>query len=349
MEMRKVIAFGKNSFVLTLPHDFVERRKVKKGDLVLLEENKGGLSISLSPTKPHDEERSITIQAEGKAAERVRTELVSAYLNNYDPILIISPSLHSISKEVIGFIHSLAGLEVLEQTYSKIVAKSLLNDQEISLKALIRRMDILTQSMIEDAIRCVELLAEKKTKDLVELSQNIKERDEDVNRLYFLAYRVVKGALRNPSVASRIDTTPGRLHRDYGIVLRIETVADQAKGISEDLQHIILDEKGRKELATLFSLVFQKFQETMKSYYTGNKEIGYSIEIMNDKVYGELDAFYRGYAQWLLGKKRHGGNVDETVGICVAAARIVDGLKLMARQTRNLARVIYSFEEDKGV
>ncbi len=347
MEMRKVIAFGKNSFVLTLPHDFVEKRKVKKGDLVLLEENKDGLTISLSPTKPRDEGRSITILAEGKAASQVRTELVSAYLNNYDPIIIISPSLHLISKEVIASIHGLAGLEVLEQTSSKVVAKSLLNDQEISLKALIRRMDILTQSMIEDAIKCIKLLADGKEKELFELANNIKERDEDVNRLYFLAYRVVKGALRNPSIANRIDTTPSRLHRDYGLVLRIETVADQAKGIAEDLQYIILEEKGKQELARIFSLVFQRFQETMKSYYTANKEIGYTIELLNDKMYDELDAFYRGYAEWLLGRKKR-GTLDETVGICVAAARIVDGLKLMARQTRNLARVVYSFEEDKN-
>ncbi len=38
MEYRKLISFGKNSFVISLPKAWVRHSKLKKGDLIYVEE-----------------------------------------------------------------------------------------------------------------------------------------------------------------------------------------------------------------------------------------------------------------------------------------------------------------------
>ena len=38
MEFRKLISFGKTSFVMSLPKGWVVKNKLKKGDLIALEE-----------------------------------------------------------------------------------------------------------------------------------------------------------------------------------------------------------------------------------------------------------------------------------------------------------------------
>ena len=46
MDYRKIISFGKTSFVMSIPKSWVIKNGLKKGDLVSLEENEGNLIMS---------------------------------------------------------------------------------------------------------------------------------------------------------------------------------------------------------------------------------------------------------------------------------------------------------------
>ena len=52
MEFRKLIAFGKTSFVMSIPKAWVVKNNLKKGDLLSLEEDKDHLIISMNKNNP---------------------------------------------------------------------------------------------------------------------------------------------------------------------------------------------------------------------------------------------------------------------------------------------------------
>ncbi|MBI2138155.1 AbrB/MazE/SpoVT family DNA-binding domain-containing protein, partial [Candidatus Woesearchaeota archaeon] len=135
--MRKVISFGKNSHIITLPKEWVVKNKVSQGDVVSLKDNGDGLIVQahLQPVK--SPEKYLTINVDGKGLKKIKAEIFSAYLCNASTMEIIGNGLSTLAEEIKGIIHSLAGLEVLEQTSTKLVAKDLINVQEISLKATI--------------------------------------------------------------------------------------------------------------------------------------------------------------------------------------------------------------------
>ncbi|MDO8656313.1 MAG: AbrB/MazE/SpoVT family DNA-binding domain-containing protein, partial [Nanoarchaeota archaeon] len=64
MEYRKLISFGKSSFVVSLPKSWVIQNKLKKGDLIYMEENEGTLILG---AKEHEstEDKSTIILTDG--------------------------------------------------------------------------------------------------------------------------------------------------------------------------------------------------------------------------------------------------------------------------------------------
>ncbi|MBI2139876.1 phosphate uptake regulator PhoU [Candidatus Woesearchaeota archaeon] len=345
MLVRKVINFGKNSHIITLPKSWVEKNNIQKGDVLSLHEQDQGLLISAAGAVNARNDRSITVSADGKELSRIKLEIYSAYLNNYNIIEVIGKDISSLAQGIKGIIHGLAGLEVLEQTSTKVVAKDLLNLQEISIKAIIRRMDIITKSMIEDTLHCLKDCecyddADAQCKSLHE---NIGSRDKDINRLYYLAYRVIYGALRDSQAAAQLKAAPLQLQQDYLIIVRLERIADQMKGIAADLPRSNITGQSRKELTALQQALFDRYSDTMKAYYTNNKETAFTIEVSNASVIEKLENFLTNHTGRCIGKKGKQSPSALTYS-CMGAARIIDGMKIMAKYTSYLARVIISMD-----
>jgi len=127
MEYRKVISFGGNSHVISLPKKWLDANSLKKGDLIALEENRGEIILSSSTHSGKKEPKSIEISAENKNVDLLKAEIVAAYLNNYDTIEIFSDNLKAKVLEIKSIVRNLAGLEIMLHTTKRIVAKDLLN------------------------------------------------------------------------------------------------------------------------------------------------------------------------------------------------------------------------------
>ena len=112
-----------------------------------------------------------------------------------DTPLIRAEKLEENSKEISVILNTLIGLELIEQNPTKIVAKVLLDSKEISLSALIRRIDVILRSMIDDV--------DKNESDY----ENIRERDKEVNKLTFLVKRVIKAAIIDSELAKTLTVT----------------------------------------------------------------------------------------------------------------------------------------------
>tara|TARA_Y100000310_G_scaffold339260_1_gene431403 strand:+ start:166 stop:1215 length:1050 start_codon:yes stop_codon:yes gene_type:complete len=336
MEPRKVIGFGKNSLAITLPKSWSTKQKIQKGDTVDVDQNDNTLIIAPMHTQAPKEVKTITIDAEKKSHEMIKALIFTAYLQNYSVIRIVSKSIISDARSIITELLSLSGIEILEQTAYKIIAKDLMDINEVSIKTIVRRIDIITRSMLEDTLTCLSLEGKNQEPEQRELVTSIDNRDNDVNRLHFLAYRVVRGAMENPAYQTKIGMNPVELQDHRSLTIRIERIADQAKGIAKDLLNILLVGKPKRILCELFQVIQQRYLDAMKSYFTTNKKIALEIEVSTRKLITELDKGFETYINQSLKSEKEQIKPQSFM----IESRIVDSMKIMTRETRNVARIV---------
>ena len=193
MEYRRLISFGKSSFVVSLPKEWIGQNSLKKGDLVYLQESGPNLLLSKKDGDEKVEEREKIIYVDGKSAYTISREVCSTYIQNYPRIVLRGKEIKNKVKELQGIVQSLIALEIMEQTSDTIIAKDFLNMDSVSVEELIRKMDLVTRTMMKEAQQMFD----------EDNYESLNERDQDVNRLYFLLYRSILYNLRNPMKALR--------------------------------------------------------------------------------------------------------------------------------------------------
>jgi len=333
MNMRKLISFGKNSYIVSLPKQWVEKNKMKKGDLISIDENKEGLMLKIHNKEIKKEEpRRIIINAENKSMVQLNTEIVSAYLDNYHIIEVISKDLKTNAPVIRDMLHGLSGLEIINQSSQRIVAKDLINVNEISIKTLIRRMDNITRSMIKDTAECF---------NGTDHSDSLGHIDEEVNRLHFLTSRVIRSGLKDVRIANSLGANALKLHSDHTVITKIERIADNAKRICRYLNDTKLSQKWAVELNEIFEGINQNYLDVMKAYYTDDQGIALRVEETNKGKVMACDDFFNRHNH--KGLKFENGNKKGVCDFrlaCGATAKIIENMKEMVSGVKYIARTI---------
>ncbi len=263
MEYRKLIKFGKSSFVVSIPTAWLKNNSVKKGDHLYLDERADELVLSTNK-KPEREPKSYFIESKDKSIDFLKNEIILSYLNNYD-IIEIRGELKENLQKVRTIISNLSGLEIIELTSNRLVAKDLLNLSEIDVKTIIRRMDIIIRAMLEDSLT-----------SSVDNYDSIFERDHDINRLYYLGMRVVRSAVLDPKTAKRLKMNNIELLNSWSILRNLELIGDHTKRAARHLRNVS-NRASQSEIKSTFGNIQKSYLEVMKSYHTSNNELAYKI------------------------------------------------------------------------
>ena len=330
IDVRKLISFGKGSYIVSMPKSWIEKNNLKKGDLISVSDDGFELVLSASSDEKKQEARDIGIDAKGKNMELLKAEIVSSYLNGYDSISILFESNSKEAPKIRDIIRNLSGLEIMEQTSTRIVAKNLININEISIKNIIRRIDIITRAMMEDSILCCRGQS---------TYESIHHRDADVNRLYYLGYRVIKNAMKNPRVAKSLGMEPWQLHSDTLIILRLEKIADRQKRIARYLCSAQLERETLDELDKIHTDISEAYNNVMKSYYNQDKQIAFQIEVTHKDRAMSCNKFLESYTHSHTNLKSKSASSN-----LAAAAKIIENLKATAAEIRNIARTVICYE-----
>ncbi|MBI2208635.1 hypothetical protein HYU50_04000 [Candidatus Woesearchaeota archaeon] len=256
-----------------MPKSWVEKHSLKKGDVIGIDEGTDRLVFYAGEKEAEKEEKSISINVDGKSLAIIKAEIVTAYLNNYHTIEIFSSTLHDDAPVIKGILRNLSGMEIIEQTGSRIVAKDLIDISSISIQSIIRRMDTITRSMIYDNLMCMQEKCDPRS---------ILHRDVDVNRLYYLGFRVIKNAMHNPMLTSKLKTNPWKLHSDKMIMIRVEEIADRQKRVCRLFAEAGFKGKMLEEFQKMNEEIKERYDNAMKAYYTNDKKIAYEIETTNN-------------------------------------------------------------------
>ena len=282
MEYRKLISFGKSSFVVSLPKSWVKNNKLKKGDLIYFDEKDSYLML-----RPHEieqqEDRVTTILVDGKSLALIRRELNAAYIENYREITFKGKELKEKSEQILKYIRDLIALEVLEIDSNKIITKDFLNMNKVSIIELLKKMDIIVRSMLKDCSQC---FAEKN-------ATNIALRDEDVNRLSFLLYRVIRHGMQNQTmIFKNYNLSSIDLLNCYWATFHLEAIADETKRVSRVMQIAILSAKKQQEFVALLKRAEDFYLEMIKAQYSKNREKAFELSNWKGPLVQAVNAFY---------------------------------------------------------
>jgi phosphate uptake regulator len=278
METRKLISFGSSSYVISLPKNWVSQNQLEKGDSLYIEEKPNELIITSGDSEKEKRVKEKQIDCAGKPIEKIRCELFASYLNNYNIIEIRQLDEEKFPK-VKEMLHNLAGLEILEQTSDKIIAKDLINLKEVSIKALMRRIDIIIRSMMDDAV----------TIDQKNNVKSLYDRDEDINRLTFLVRRMITAALEDQKISRMFESEPKDIILDWEVALRLEKVGDNLKRISKCISKLKAEDRKFPDITDIFGKLKLRYLSIMKAYYGRDIAIASDVETTKGQIYDKCD------------------------------------------------------------
>ena len=271
METRKVQKTSDGTYFVTLPKAWVTQRGVDRGSLLAFENGKDGkLTLGLYAK----EERSFA-SATLSPSSILEREIEEKYLLGYDFIQIESKEvLHSeVRDKAKAILKRLVGLEIVEEDAHKIVIQCLIEPSLLEPQKIIRRLHSITTAMQQDAVAAFTTCDSK-------LATTVVERDEEVDRLYFLLVRIVRAALTDLTTAERVHTSPVDC-LDYRILASlIEHFGDCSALIAANVPK----EKGK--LPKALSRNLEKANEIVNLMYARSVEavLSRNLELLSDVV-----------------------------------------------------------------
>jgi phosphate uptake regulator len=225
METRKVQVTGGSTYTVSLPKEWATENDVEAGSVVEFHSEED--LLLLSPRR--EEERTEgTLDITGLEDEHELTRAVmTMYVSGFDVIRLETTRITAAQRRIIReATQGLVGLEVIEETSERVVLRDLLDSSELSVHNAITRMRLVSLTMLEDA---VEALID----DDDDLAQDVMERDDDVDRLWYMVSRVFRTVLRNPTAATEIGFPRDTCFDFQSSARQLERIADHATKIAE--------------------------------------------------------------------------------------------------------------------
>jgi len=227
METRKLQKTGGSTFTVSLPKRWVLGANLKAGDAVFVDAlGDGGLVLRPTPATAQATRTKVIEAGEGEARDHLLRKLIGAYVSGYDSIEVrfkpaAGPLVRRVARE---FTRMVIGPEVLEETRTSLVLQDLSNPAEMNAEKTLRRMYMTARAMHEDALEVL------RTRDAT-LAKDVEQRDEDVDRLYWMVAKQYSIAhLAGPTTAA--DWRRTGIHNYRLVAKLLERIADHAERIA---------------------------------------------------------------------------------------------------------------------
>jgi len=233
MDTRKVLEMG-GSFLVSIPKNWAKRNGVSKGDTVVVEELSERRLVIRPIERTEGAPKEVEVEYPREDLTFVINDVTGAYLLGYDIIRVQGRTVMTREdrerlKSTIG---RLIGLEIIDEDSKKITLQFLLEPTGLTPERIAKRMMGIIEGMIKDTREGVAT-GDPKVLALVA------ERDDELDRLYFLLVRAVRTAAMNEEVAQRYALTPVEIldYRVLGSFLESvgDTIAELSKKLAEEL------------------------------------------------------------------------------------------------------------------
>jgi len=225
METRKVQVTGGSTYTVSLPKEWATENGVDSETTVEFHSED---DLLLLTPRTQDGRTEGTLDVTGLSDEHELTRAVmTMYVSGFDVINLETDRMTAPQRRTIrDATQGLVGLEVIEEMPNKMVLQDLLDSSELSIKNAITRMRLVSLTMLEDAIEAL-------VTDDDGLAQDVIERDDDVDRLWYMTSRVFRTVLRNPTAATEIGFPRETCFDFQSSARQLERIADHATKIAQ--------------------------------------------------------------------------------------------------------------------
>lgn len=286
MELRKLQQTGgvDGTYLISLPKKWVIKRHLKRGDVVQVNERGDGSLILAPQIESINELAESTIPLE----QNIRRRILSSYLLGFDKIKVtsgkrLSPEERENIKKIV---RRLVGVEIVEESASEIVLQALIAPSGVQIDQTLRRIYLLANKMHKDSF--VAFL-DNDTK----LAQNVIDRDDEVDRFYFLAVRQLRAVIQEPSLAEKMNVSPVEC-LDYRVLAKsLESLADRAVEIAEKVS--LLQTYDRGEYKQIFEPFKSLNEFVVKMHQQAFNAVLNKDPILADKILAMRKPFLKQY------------------------------------------------------
>ncbi len=179
MDTRKVQVTGKSTYIVTLPKRWAVDSGLVAGSLVRISYQDDG-SIAITPPAHDSDPPAKRLELEGKSADAIMRDIIGAYVMGYQSIEFRADHISKETNKTIKSIsQNLIGIEVVEETDTRIVIQDLLDAGEFAIEKGIKRMSSLVFLMLDGLINYLKIKDD-------EILREIISRDDEVDRMYLL-------------------------------------------------------------------------------------------------------------------------------------------------------------------
>src|SRR6056297_1810363 len=224
METRKVQLTGGSTFTVSLPKEWATENGVEAGSEV--EFHRESNALVLTPRRESGRTEG-TLEIGDLQGDRLTRAVMTMYVSGFDIVTLEGDSITADQRQAIrDAAQGLVGVEVIEETSDRVVVQDLLDSSELSVDNAVTRMRLIALGMLEDAV--TGLLENDD-----DLAASVVDRDDDVDRLWFVVSRVFRATLRSPSATEELGI-PREVCFDYHSSARqLERIADHAAKIAK--------------------------------------------------------------------------------------------------------------------
>ncbi len=259
MDKRKIMALGKSSLVVSLPKDWIQSNKLKRGDFLSLEVQRDLSLLVKSSLKSRDSTRKITVKLEaGENVDSIFRTVIGCYLNGYTDIELKSNKIFSVSQQtaIRDVVKSLY-LRVISSNSSSVVIQTLMNESMADIFSGIERMHLITLSMCLDVVKAMKEWN-------YELARSVISLEEDVDQFMFYLLRLIRSSATDPALAGRLGIDMLDCLDYQTLVDLIERVADNVYKTADSI--IQLEEYKDKIPKSLWSTLIHTTESSFKAY-----------------------------------------------------------------------------------
>src|SRR5918911_2856709 len=189
-----------SSVLISLPNEWVKNNNLQKGNVVVMEVNRDN-SISLFPSDVNGENiKEVSIPYSPTSMDNLVNQIYGAYLLGYNIIRIKGKSQISFdNRELIKYaMQKLVGLEIIDEDGFNIISQFLLDENALDAEKILRRMSSIVAGMYRDTLDGLRIKESS-------IEKLITSRDDEVDRQYFLLVRLIRSAMMDQKLASKLN------------------------------------------------------------------------------------------------------------------------------------------------
>ena len=278
-QTRKMQLSGGSTYIISLPKNWIDELKIKVGENVTLVKNSNN-SLTIFPREKSDQKKksvAVIPSSQKDSGEFIKRKIIAAYLAGYKTIKIKTkgmriPSEHS--KNVRDLVRTaMIGTEIVESNSESIVIQILTRLPELSFDTALKRMYLMANNMVKEAIECFEELDFAHSDEVINM-------DDEVDRFGLYMRRNLVLAVGNERILHDMGLRkPSDCLGYRSVVTRIERIADHASLIAKRTKFLEekIDGKLLNKVKNLSEKSLEVFENSITAVQNNDFEKGENV------------------------------------------------------------------------